>query len=614
MQKGLSSFSPAELQRQAAEPLQHLQDLSLHKIEIHARALRDRAHLTYEEHAYAESYMLFYRARLLLEHAYGIATLPGQADRLAASLEHVQLCSQMVLSVLEEMARLASHTPAVAPASPPSQGHLGGYAHRPLRRVLIPDNVIGEFAMASDANSRQLPNGVETCALLLGCEVPLQDVPGEGGAGPCLLITHMVFPPQVGQESTCELTEAGNEALVDYVIRNDLLQLGWIHSHPSQSVFMSSHDQHTHCVQQQTLEEAIAIVYSPFDPQYGGRSNYAVFRLTDSHSSSEVVGRPQPLPYPDVTPAPRLPREEAVRMYRHGLHVVTSCRPQSSNFHRHEQGEHITLYEQAAAHAAFKAASTGSGAAGVPPVTVVDLRAAAAAAAPEPTPVPRVEAAAAAGAAGAAAGEWAVWGRPQYTLPASAGPPRSPIVSRGVGVSAGGAGEPGGGSRGYEAARAATDAALRADQSAAAVVAAASQAASRAAEAAAAARAERAAAQAAAEAAAQASAISYLSSTRFPRPSMAPPGSRSAAPSLPATRNAYNPRLSAQGHIPMSIDVTRGSGAYFPSVHQAISSAGGGGSSPLPPPLPLHPTSPGLTPMPASPPPMALPMEAPLRS
>jgi STAM-binding protein len=58
--------------------------------------------------------------------------------------------------------------------------------------------------------------------------------------------------------------------------------MGWIHTHPTQSCFMSSVDCHTHCSYQYTLltrllmPEAIAIVCAPSkEPSLG------VFRLTD---------------------------------------------------------------------------------------------------------------------------------------------------------------------------------------------------------------------------------------------------------------------------------------------------------------------------------------------
>jgi len=81
-----------------------------------------------------------------------------------------------------------------------------------------------------------------------------------------------------------------------------LLTLGWIHTHPTQSLFMSSVDLHTHFPQQQLLPEAVAVVLAPrFDPNFG------VFALTPSglsvlaacgrtgfhpHSEPQLYGNP----------------------------------------------------------------------------------------------------------------------------------------------------------------------------------------------------------------------------------------------------------------------------------------------------------------------------------
>jgi len=45
--------------------------------------------------------------------------------------------------------------------------------------------------------------------------------------------------------------------------KHNLLTLGWIHTHPSQTCFLSSIDLHTHFSYQIMLPEAIAIVMAP---------------------------------------------------------------------------------------------------------------------------------------------------------------------------------------------------------------------------------------------------------------------------------------------------------------------------------------------------------------
>lgn len=48
-----------------------------------------------------------------------------------------------------------------------------------------------------------------------------------------------------------------------YQNEHDLITLGWIHTHPSQTAFLSSVDLHTHCAYQMMLSEAVAIVCAP---------------------------------------------------------------------------------------------------------------------------------------------------------------------------------------------------------------------------------------------------------------------------------------------------------------------------------------------------------------
>nr|GFB88628.1 AMSH-like ubiquitin thioesterase 2 isoform X1 [Tanacetum cinerariifolium] len=58
-----------------------------------------------------------------------------------------------------------------------------------------------------------------------------------------------------------------------------LFPVGWIHTHPSQSCFMSSVDLHTQYSYQVMLPEAVAIVMAPTDTS----KSYGFFRLSDPH-------------------------------------------------------------------------------------------------------------------------------------------------------------------------------------------------------------------------------------------------------------------------------------------------------------------------------------------
>ncbi|TWU75931.1 hypothetical protein ED733_006294 [Metarhizium rileyi] len=73
----------------------------------------------------------------------------------------------------------------------------------------------------------------------------------------------------------CGILCENESAIFDYCAGEDLMVLGWIHTHPTQTCFMSSRDLHTHAGYQVMMPESIAIVCAPrFSPSYG------IFRLT----------------------------------------------------------------------------------------------------------------------------------------------------------------------------------------------------------------------------------------------------------------------------------------------------------------------------------------------
>ncbi|XP_078445712.1 associated molecule with the SH3 domain of STAM 1 isoform X2 [Wolffia australiana] len=87
-------------------------------------------------------------------------------------------------------------------------------------------------------------------------------------------VTALIIPKQESTSNTCHTTN--EEEIFDYQDKQSLFPLGWIHTHPTQSCFMSSVDLHTHYSYQIMLPEAIAIVMAPTD----STSPYGIFRLT----------------------------------------------------------------------------------------------------------------------------------------------------------------------------------------------------------------------------------------------------------------------------------------------------------------------------------------------
>ncbi|KAL1620407.1 hypothetical protein SLS54_006194 [Diplodia seriata] len=145
-----------------------------------------------------------------------------------------------------------------ASATPPPHQELdsGDYTFKPtaflengtpLRTVFIPPTLRTEFLRRASSNTRQ---NLETCGILCGTLI-----------SNALFISRLLIPDQESTSDTCETIN--ESAIFDYCDSEDLMVLGWIHTHPSQTCFMSSRDLHTHCGYQVMLPESIAIVCAP---------------------------------------------------------------------------------------------------------------------------------------------------------------------------------------------------------------------------------------------------------------------------------------------------------------------------------------------------------------
>ncbi|CAA6671316.1 unnamed protein product [Spirodela intermedia] len=153
-------------------------------------------------------------------------------------------------------------------------------AESPLE-VHISAALMDSFLRVAKSNTS---NNLETCGVLAGSLKNRK-----------FYVTALVIPKQESTSNTCHTTN--EEEIFDYQDKESLFPLGWIHTHPTQSCFMSSVDLHTHYSYQIMLPEAIAIVMAPKDSS----SPYGIFRLT----------------------APG------------GLNVIRNC--QQRGFHAHEQ-------------------------------------------------------------------------------------------------------------------------------------------------------------------------------------------------------------------------------------------------------------------------------------
>ncbi|GAB7357476.1 hypothetical protein MBLNU459_g0013t1 [Dothideomycetes sp. NU459] len=154
---------------------------------------------------------------------------------------------------------LGSSSPPAAPAPPPKEElSSADYTFKPaaytesgmpLRTLFLPTELRTQFLALASSNTR---NNLETCGILCGTLI-----------SSALFISHLVIPDQMSTSDTCETTDEGENALFDYVDGEELMVFGWIHTHPTQTCFLSSRDLHTSVGYQVMLPESVAIVCAP---------------------------------------------------------------------------------------------------------------------------------------------------------------------------------------------------------------------------------------------------------------------------------------------------------------------------------------------------------------
>lgn len=137
-----------------------------------------------------------------------------------------------------------------------------------LKTVFLPSSLQESFLNIARPNTAKK---LETCGILCG-KLSLN----------AFFITTLVIPEQESTENTCQTKD--EETLFEYMDSNDLFVLGWIHTHPTQSCFLSSVDLHTQNSYQIMLPEAIAIVCAPTKSPNSG-----IFRLTDPPGVSIIT-------------------------------------------------------------------------------------------------------------------------------------------------------------------------------------------------------------------------------------------------------------------------------------------------------------------------------------
>ncbi|KAK0184520.1 hypothetical protein F5146DRAFT_938575 [Armillaria mellea] len=131
---------------------------------------------------------------------------------------------------------------------------------RELKHVNMPRECLPRFIAIAKVNTMI---NRETCGLLLGKD-----------KGHKFVVTTLLIPKQHSTSDTCTMDE--EELVLRFTEERNLITLGWIHTHPTQTCFMSSVDLHTHSGFQRMLPESFAVVCAPRH-----NPNFGIFRLTD---------------------------------------------------------------------------------------------------------------------------------------------------------------------------------------------------------------------------------------------------------------------------------------------------------------------------------------------
>lgn len=193
--------------------------------------------------------------------------------------------------------------PSVDRSSKPSDTNIA--LKKGLRNVVIPSKVTTNFLNLSYKNTM---NNIETCGILAGKLEKNQ-----------LIITHVIIPNQKGTSDSC--TMLNEEDVFDYQDAQNLITIGWIHTHPTQTAFLSSVDLHTHCPYQLLMPEAIAIVCAPRYNETG------VFVLTPGYGLQFVANCTKSGFHPHPTDPPLFMQAEHIRMDNSAPLEVLDLRP-----------------------------------------------------------------------------------------------------------------------------------------------------------------------------------------------------------------------------------------------------------------------------------------------
>lgn len=139
---------------------------------------------------------------------------------------------------------------------------------KPYQDLHIPVKMMESFLRLAELNTKK---NLETCGILAGLL-----------KNSMFYVTTLIIPKQESTSDSCQTTD--EEEIFNIQDKNSLFPLGWIHTHPTQTCFMSSIDLHTHYSYQIMLPEAIAIVMAPTDTS----RTHGIFHLSDPSGVSVI--------------------------------------------------------------------------------------------------------------------------------------------------------------------------------------------------------------------------------------------------------------------------------------------------------------------------------------
>ncbi|WOL03271.1 hypothetical protein Cni_G11991 [Canna indica] len=145
--------------------------------------------------------------------------------------------------------------PRPGPANPSQDGT------EAFQDLHVPVKMLESFLRLAEKNTAK---NLETCGILAGSL-----------KNRMFFVTTLIIPKQESTSDSCQTTD--EEEIFNVQDKLSLFPLGWIHTHPTQTCFMSSIDLHTHYSYQIMLPEAIAIVMAPTDTS----RTHGIFHLTD---------------------------------------------------------------------------------------------------------------------------------------------------------------------------------------------------------------------------------------------------------------------------------------------------------------------------------------------